>query len=446
MRSNASPEYAFAVLAACSMEAAWITLAYVMVESLAVPGPTPLSILAFACASLVGLGIARLSARHGPHSYGTPLAGIAVAVAIIGWLLPLGSGAGLVFESPMAVVRMHPGGFLLGLALLRGTAHVTPKDDERIAETALGPGVAGIALFWVLLTATGGNHEPAAVRAAFAATVTFVTAGLLSIGLARLADLRGAGVVGADRRWVGLVVGVVAGLLAVAIPLALILGVPIDAAIRGALGPIVDVFASIATLLLWPVGLLVAALVLLLQSLRSSTPIDYVLPDWLAGPPVIGPANPPGPSPAQGLDLSLVPLVAAIVVSFLLVRRLVRRPGISALEGDVVEVRETERPTGHAWLHRPHLAIPRRQRVPDTASEAYLASLEVLAQSPDSARLESETPAEHARRLRADPVSLPLSRLAADYALVEFGQRTLAPSEHRRAVERWRRLRSIRQG
>ena len=60
-----------------------------------------------------------------------------------------------------------------------------------------------------------------------------------------------------------------------------------------------------------------------------------------------------------------------------------------------------------------------------------------------SMRRASETPAEHARRIHADPIGPPMGRLAADYALIEFGKRALPPSEHRRAIERWRRLRSI---
>ena len=84
--------------------------------------------------------------------------------------------------------------------------------------------------------------------------------------------------------------------------------------------------------------------------------------------------------------------------------------------------------------------MPRRHGAPRSASEAYVASLEVLADRPEFARLASETPAEHASRIRG-AIGAPLRPLAADYALAEFGQRTLTPSEHRRAIERWRRIR-----
>ncbi len=433
------------MLAACALEAAWITLVYILVASLAAAGPAPLSLLAFSGATLVGLGFARWSARHPGHPYATPLAGIAIAAAIIGWLLPLGPAAARVIEDPTVVAAMHPGGLLLGLAVLRGSAHVTPEDDERIAETGLGPGLVFLAVFWVLLTATGGTYDASNVGAAYTATVAFVTAGLLSSGLARLADLRSTGVRGADRRiWVGVLIGVVTGLFAVAIPLALLLGVPVDGAIRGALGLVGGVLVVVATWLVLPAALLGMALFLLIQFLRTGAGTVTTDPGLILGGGVdwrglIGSAT------NNGLVLGVVPLIVATVVAFLLVRSLLRRPRRSSVDGDVIEIREADGTIRGVRLRRPHLTMPRRQVVPRTASEAYVASVEVLADRPETARLPFETPSEHARRVRADPIGGPLRRLAADYALEEFGRRTLSPAEHRRAVERWRRLRAMRE-
>ena len=61
MRSNASPEAALSVLAACLLEAAWISLVYVTAEHLAGAAAAPLSLLAFAGAALIGVGFARAS-------------------------------------------------------------------------------------------------------------------------------------------------------------------------------------------------------------------------------------------------------------------------------------------------------------------------------------------------------------------------------------------------
>ncbi|MEP6638930.1 MAG: DUF4129 domain-containing protein [Chloroflexota bacterium] len=444
MRSNAWPEYAAALLAASMLEAAWITLVYVLVESLTGPAEAPLSMLAFAAAAVAGLGFARWSMLGRRRPYQTPLAGIAVALALVGWLLPLGNVAADVVNDPTLVFGMHPGGILLGLAFLRGTAHTTRVADERIAEVALGPGLAAVAGLWLLLTVTGGTGEAWVVGAASSASVTYVTAGLLSIGLARLAELRGAGVRGAERRiWDGVLFGVVAGLLFVALPLAMIIGVPLGGVLSGGAEVVTQVLLVVATPFIWAGALVGMVLFLVIEFLRTVAGGTSAVPGTVIGGPLVDWQGMLGSAGQNGLALGVAPLVIAIVIAFVLVRMLARRPRRSVVDGEVVEVREPERPIGMR-LHRPRLARPKRQLVPRTASEAYVASIELLARWPDSARHASETPAEHARRLGADAIGPSLRRLAADYALAEFGKRTLGPSEHRRAIERWRRLRSSR--
>ena len=442
MRSNASPESVAAVLAASLLEAAWITLVYVLVESLRGPAEAPLSMFAFAGVALAGIGFARWSAHRGRHAYRTPVAAITLVLALCGWLLPLGPAAVHVLDDPAVVFGMHPGGVLLGLAFLRGTGHATRVDDERIAEVALGPGLAAVAVLWVILAASGGTDEAWVVGAASAATVTFVTAGLASIGLARLADLRGAGVRGADRRiWDGVLIGVIVGLLVVALPLALILGVPFGGAVRTVAEVVAGVIVIVATPFIWVGAILGQALYLFIVFLRGLAGGTMSDPGGSVGGPLLDWPGVLGPGSQNGLALGVIPLVIAVVVAFVLIRMLVRRSRRPVVHSTPVEVREFERPTG-IRVRRPRLPTPRRQGAPRSASEAYVASLDVLAQWPEFTRLPSETPAEHARRVRAVGFGPSLSRLAADYALVEFGRRTLTPSEHRRAIERWRRIRA----
>lgn len=441
MRSSGWPERALGAVVACSLEAGWITLAYITAEGVWANAFSPLTLLGFAISALLGLSVARWSARAASRAYRPLVAGLALALALIGWLWPLGFPVDVVLEQPLGVLGAHPGGLLLGVAFLRGVAHASTGDEERIADTALRVGLVVVAVCWVLLTASGLTHEPSVVAPAFAATVTFVTAGLLAIGLARLADLRRAGVVGADRRtWVAVLLGVVATLLAVSVPLAAALGVPLDTAVRGVLGPVDEVLVLAVTLLLWPVALLVGALTTAFAFLAGligdgtghpSRGISVAVGDWLDG--LV-------PDGSRGLPLGALPVVLAVVAAFLLLRILLRRPRLATIDGDVVEERESEPGSGGLRVRRPQISPPRRRRVPRTASEAYLASLELLVARPEAARIPSETPAEHARRLGADSTGPAMRRLAADFALVEFGGRTLSTAEHRRAIERWRRL------
>ena len=276
----------------------------------------------------------------------------------------------------MAVFGAHPGGILLGLAVLRGSAHVKPEDDERIAEIALGPGLGFVALIWAMLTISGGTQHRSTVDAAFAATITYITAGLLSMGLARVVGLHDAGEVGAERRtWIGVLVAVVAVMLAVAMPLALVVGVPLDQAIRGTLGPIGDLLVPIVSLLLLPAALLGSALVWLLGNLRGGAPTETPNADGTTGPLGIDWAKALGPSGTDAVILGLVPIVVGLVVAFLLVRRFLGRPVAEEVDRDVVEIREIEGPTGGLRLRVPRLHAPTRHPAPRTASEAYLASL-----------------------------------------------------------------------
>jgi hypothetical protein len=439
MRSNASPERAAALVAASLLEAAWVALVYVLIESLSEPDEAPLSMLAFAGAALAGIAFTHLAAR-GRRFYRAPLAAIAIVVALAGWLLPLGEAAGGVVSEPGLVFGMHPGGILLGLAFLRGTAHTTRLDDERIAEFALGPGLAAIAGLWVFLTVSGGTAEAWVVGAASSATVTFIAAGLSSVGLARLADLRGSGVRGADRRiWDGVLLAVVVGLLAIALPLAVILGVPLGGALRGAVQVVTTVLVVVAIPFIWVGAALGWVLYSAIEFLRGLAGGHSTDTGGSIGGPLVDWQSMLGPESQNGLALGVIPLVVTIVIVFVLIRALVKRPRRSVVNGDVVEVREVEPPIGMRF-NRPRLQMPRRHGAPRSASEAYVASLDVLAGRPEFARRASETPAEHAGRIRG-AIGGPLRQLAADYALAEFGQRTLSPAEHRRAIERWRRIR-----
>jgi hypothetical protein len=234
---------------------------------------------------------------------------------------------------------------------------------------------------------------------------------------------------------------VVIGMLAISLPLAVILGVPLGGALRGVVQVVTTVLVVVAIPFIWVGAALGWVLYSAIEFLRGLAGGHSTDTGGVIGGPLVDWQGMLGPEGQNGLALGVIPFVVAVIVAFVLIRALVKRPRRSLVDGNVVEDREVERPIGMG-LRRPQVRMPRRRGAPRSASEAYVASLEVLAGQPEFARLASETPAEHAGRLRAGVIGAPLGQLAADYALVEFGQRTLTPSEHRRAIERWRRIRA----
>jgi hypothetical protein len=237
--------------------------------------------------------------------------------------------------------------------------------------------------------------------------------------------------------------GVVIALLASAIPLASVLGVSLVEPIRAAVGSLADLLLIVLTVLLWPAALVAAALVAAFDFLSGGGPTGQPAP--LPDPGDIADqfrdllGSQPGSFPALGF----LPIILAAIAAVVLGRAYLKRPSLRAGERRYVEARESERPVG---LGLPSLRLPRPQRRhdPRTASEAYVASLELISGRPELARDAAETPAEHGRRLPVDARGVALRRLAADYSLAEFGRRTISPAEHRRAIQRWEQLRRSR--
>ena len=168
------------------------------------------------------------------------------------------------------------------------------------------------------------------------------------MGLARLAGLRDSGTGPSGRHaWVGLLVAVIAGLLVVALPLAAVIGAPVDAAVRGVVGPLSAVIVPIVTILALPAALVGTALVALIDWLRGgSGGADIGFDINVVLGPTFGRAV--GPSGVQAIALGLVPIVLAFIVAFFVVRTLLRRTGRVGEDSDVPEIREIARPTGEA--------------------------------------------------------------------------------------------------
>jgi len=439
MRSTWSADRVLHLLAIASYEAGWLTLIYLAVQWLAHSAGQDLGIAELGLAAIGGALLARELHGQPRPLYAAILVATALLASAVGiWqtVAPAISNTDLI-----AAARANPGGALLGVAVLRGSTHADLEQSAGGAERFLDAGMLGLVVFWVFAGASGLAGSESFTATAYAATLTIVSAALISLGLARLAELRVEVVDRAARwRWLVLLIAVSGAVLLVAAPLAAVLGVPVAAALTGAAGPLTPVLLVIVTVIAIPLGLLAELLHLLLP--------------WSTGAPFpdLGPMASPGFGPDQsgravgspsGIDWTLWPLLGGLALLLLIwVGGFLRRPKISdELELDV-EIREGE-PIGEILTPRlPHLRIPwRRPRrvAPRSALEAYPLALPLLVGRPEARRV-GETPREHARRVGPSTLGPTVRRLAADYQLIAFAGRALTPVEERRALERWRRV------
>ena len=419
-------------------EAAWITIVSALVQEYALREPT-LGIVAFVVFVAAGVVAARLlSVRLGPR---WPLAalGIMAVAGTMGWLAPAEARTALTEVGLGHALAVNPGGWLAALAVLRGFAHARLPLGEQTLARLLSAGVPGLAL---AAFAGGMVTEPWRSRFladALVAAIAFATCATLSLAMARLTAV-GAGS-GFDWRrnpaWIGLLIVLVAATAALAIPASYVAGPVISMLIGIAIGPFIVIgfiigFDRRAIRIL---GAFVGAAIVLVTVLTLIAGAAQPSPATPGG--AVGKAAPPDePGQAVAIGAALI-IVAAIIATLILARLWMRR--VAAVQDDVAETRTIDR----TEVRPPGRRRGRRKRpAPVDAVGAYLALDEELATQPDLARQPSETPSEHARRVRASGRrELALDLLAADYALARFGGISLSPGEDRRAVGRWRALR-----
>jgi hypothetical protein len=438
MRSKGPAEFVLLFAATAVLEGAWLTLANILLQWLMRSATVAMGILPFCLAVAAGMLLGRYLAQADQARYAIGIAVGAIAAGVIAALL---SGAPTSsFGDFLGHALVDPGAWLIGIAVVRGTAQSDPGSGYE-SERIFGAGIPALVVFWVIATGTAMTGNADFTAAAFSASLTFVSAGLLSLGLGRLRDLNVDAVDRAARqRWVGLVIGIVMLVLFIGIPLSLVLGLPISSAFFGALGPLAPVLDVIFTLLAIPLFALISAFV---DLLRPSGPIPTLTPIM---PVPSGAPQPELPQPPTGAAPDLTPLlVISLIIGLLVLVRvlflLAGRANVEELGAETLETRSSEPIT------LPSLRLPRLRRapgkgrrgVPLTAAQAYVLSLEALAGGPHE-RLVTETPREHATRIRGASVGADIGRLATDYQLDRFAQRRLSATEIRRAIERWRRV------
>lgn len=434
-------------------DAAWITAAAAFLQELVLREPV-LGLPHFVAAAATGLLGAVILARRLPERWPA----IGIGLVVLGCLVGLAASAEIrealaagVLE-PGRILEPNPGGLLLGLAVLRGMAHAQlPLAEDRLA-TLLGVGTMVLTIVAAIGSLVAEPHRSRFEAEALRDTVVFAGSAIVAIALTRLSNVGSES--GADWPrnpvWVATIIGLVVVIEAVGVVAADSIGVAMEMLVGIAIGPVF----VLGLLFGWRRELLVRAaaflsvaigirLVMLLLDLVGQH--DTARPG--TGPGDLGPAA----TDANGLPawLNVAPvwigllIGLAVVVALGLIRAWAGSPRLA--DTDVDETRTIDR----GGDDEPPRAAGRRARrrvaaaTPTDAASAYRRLVAELDGRPGLAREAGETPREHARRLRLDGSGhLSLELLAADYALSEFASTALPPAEHRRAVGRWRALRS----
>jgi hypothetical protein len=440
LRPAVNPLHLVPFVLALIAEAAWISILAGLVQEYSLHEPI-LGVPVMVAFVAAGTFAARLLAARTGARWPLVAVGLTVAGALVGWLLAPGARADLATGEIGRALAAHPGGLLAGLAVLRGFAYLHLPPSESTLTHLFVAGIPGIALAAI---AGGMISEPWRGRFladSLPAAITFVTSATLGLAFARLTAL------GADsgfdwRRnpvWVSLLVILVVVTGGIAIPASIVAAPAVSLLLGIVVGPLVLVglvlgFAGRTVRVLGiclAVGVAVYGLVLLLGG--------RTVQQQAAGGGAPPAANIQPEATAETLALIAAILVPIAVVVIIVLARLWMRRSTETPD-EVAETRTIDRGSRVLASRRPRR--PRRRSEPVDAVGAYVRLLDELAARPDLGRTSGETPAEHARRLRATGQGgLSLELLAADYALARFGGIRLTEREDRRALARWRVLR-----
>ncbi len=436
-------------------EGAWITVLYLLIEAMGL-SPAPLGLPLFAVVVFGGALAGSRLERLGEARW-RMIGLVALGIGAIGMLLGPGVLEALARGQAGAAFGAHPGGWLLGVAAFRGMLGGGTLDDPDRATRPFVRGVVGLAVTWLYAGLLPGAGQLAFRSAATLPTLLFVTSGIAAAGLRRVETISiAAGIPWwRNRPWLLGMAGLLAGAALLAVPLADGLATTEPAIIGLAGFPELVFFVVFVVLLLAPgrgprrPTLLTARGAIVLTILFAGIAILYsVLHSQSgSGTAAAGGRGAGGSTETNGL-LGAVIVVAVLLgiglVAILLARNW-RRGAARELAGSFVDEADTEvEAPGLGWLRRARARLfgPRPARRPVTAEAAYLATLELLEPLQSHRRLEDETPAAHARRLRRQGAgTLEVELLAADYELSRWGGRHVPERETRRAIGRWERSR-----
>ncbi|MFI5261448.1 MAG: DUF4129 domain-containing protein [Candidatus Limnocylindrales bacterium] len=408
-----------------AMEGGWLLVVYAGFEVGLMRHPAALGPVEFTLAAALGIWIAR---RPRPWPRAAALAALA-GVAVVGWLADPAVPEALAAGTPLAALAAHPGGLLLGAAVIRGGRHRDPLDDVEISADLLRYVTPALLVPWLV----GAIIPDAALRmefvsVAWSGTLLFVASGFAALGLGRLrllglsADPRDP----TGRTWFLVTAAVPCALVALGVPLAFWFGLRPEDLAEAIARPGVLLFSILALLIAPPIvaGGVIGSLLGTGSGAAANQGAGH------AGGFPAGPVDSGQLVTLATILLIVVGLMAVVVLRWLRPPQEPVAPILRIVEQRAL-VRPARRPRGP--LRRPR--VP--PLVPHDAVTAYLATLAALDVEPQLARAPAETPAAHARRLAQagdDPPPGRQRRLAADYQLARYGRRALTPRETTRAL------------
>jgi hypothetical protein len=424
-------------------EAAWVAIVANLINEYALHQPV-IDLPGFVLFVGVGLIFSRLVALDFGSRWPQVALAASIGAAITGVLMSPDAMAALTGKGLAdigQIIGANPGGLMAGMALLRGIAWghagLPLPEDRLIRLLAGGLIVITLAAVFGALAIEPWRHE--FLGGALFDGLLFAGAAMLALAFTRQAIAAGDVAAGWQRNPVWVVTLLVAVVTLVVIAMA----------VSGQVKPTIEVIIAVLAAPLTVVGLIagwtrrglrifvgILVFAVILGTLGSA--IVRVLPGGEGDTNGVGlPASPVDRAVAVGVAGSV--LILIVLVILFLVRIWMRRLAVEG--GDVVEERyvdRSEEPTAPARARR------RRgfRGQPADAVTAYRALLMDISERYGVKREKSETPREHAERLRVDSnAGLPLNLLAADYALASFGEVRLTAAENKRAVSRWRLLR-----
>jgi len=424
-------------------DGAWIWALASLLQEYTLRDPI-LSIAAFVLFVALGVTSGRLLAPRLGRAWPFVGVGIALVAAVVGLLASPDARHALAGAPPrslIAALARHPAGPFAGLAVLRGFAHLRLPLAEDALGRLLGAGVGLLCLVTLFGGLVADPWRAHFEQDATVASLAFVGSALLALALTRQ-TVAGAPS-GADWRrnpaWLAILVGLVGLLILLAVPAA------------GALAPVVELAVGILVAPILLAGLifgwtrssarvvliilvLSAVAVTILPAIGANTSTTTTGGGGAGGPSVSPPIEDQRVLYVSGGLLLLVGLVVALILVRIWMRRLAVNPD------GVPELRFIDRSAGPP-RRRSRRRLPFGP-APADAVQAYRRLVSEIEPRRGVRRGISETPAEHARRLRqSGRGALSLELLAADYGLAQFGDVPLTDAEHRRAIGRWRGLR-----